>query len=268
LTKPFFLRLAKYYESVADEIKSKSAKASVFANTTDIGLTRESAYLDFLKLHLPKKCDIFFGGFLFGRDGSESAQIDVIITTDACPRFDIVGNGNVKKSFAPVDGCLGIASIKSNLDKKNLQEALEGFASLPDKLPLDGKINPNFRIPDYEDWPTKILYSSQGLDANTILNHINEFYEIRSEIPIGKRPSYVHVGGKFLITRFKNGMTYSTPDVTLSSQENAGKFFLTENKSDMQAISWVLHDLQSRAVAATHMTHEYGYLINEVLDAL
>jgi hypothetical protein len=31
-------------------------------------------------------------------------------------------------ALAPVDGCIGVASIKSTLDKKELEDCLEGFA--------------------------------------------------------------------------------------------------------------------------------------------
>ena len=37
-----------------------------------------SELYEFLRLHAPTKCNVFFGGFLFGTDGSESKQLDVL----------------------------------------------------------------------------------------------------------------------------------------------------------------------------------------------
>ncbi len=68
-------------------------------------------------IQIPSKCNVFLGGFLFGEDGDESKQLDVIISTDTSPKYDFHNSGGKGKSFAPVEGCLGVASIKSFLDK-------------------------------------------------------------------------------------------------------------------------------------------------------
>ena len=268
MTKLFYDRLAIYYKGVADELIAKSRRASGLANTTDIGNIRESAYAEFLKQHLPKKCDIFFGGFLFGQDGSESKQLDVIITTDTSPRFEFGSGSQIRKSFSPVDGCLGVVSIKSNLTRDELLDAVSGFESIPSKQVLDGKINPLVQIPDYDDWPTKVIYAADGLSGETIMQHLKDLYDAKPDVPSSRRPNYIHVGNKYLISRIKKGMTYTTPTVQLSGEENVGEFFLTNYLPDLQAISWVLTDLQHRSVGASHINYSYGYLINAVLDAM
>ena len=264
MTKPFHKRLVNYYNSVAEELKAKSSKAKAFGNTTDSGMVKESAFADFLRAHVPKKCDLFFGGFLFGHDGSESKQLDVIVTTDTSPRYEF---SNIQKSFSPVDGCLGVVSVKSNLDKTQLIDALGGFESIPNKQSLGGKINPLVKIPDYDDWPTKIIYASDGSTGDTILGHLADYYKSRPQIAYSQRPNYIYIVGKYLISRFKKGMTYQTSSVSLSSDDNVGQFYLIEHNPDLQAIGWILTDLQQRSVASGHINHEYGYLINAVLDA-
>ena len=75
---------------------------------------RERIYAEFLRQHAPSKCNVFLGGFLFDDDGSESSQLDVIVTTDTAPRFDFHNPDGGGKSFSPVEGTLGVASIKSD----------------------------------------------------------------------------------------------------------------------------------------------------------
>jgi len=114
----FFHRLRSYYLEVASVLRGEAKAASVFPNATDVGMARERIYAEFLRQHAPSKCNVFFGGFLFGEDGSESGQLDVLVATDTTPRFNLNNEDGAGKSFSPVDGTLGVASIKSTLDKK------------------------------------------------------------------------------------------------------------------------------------------------------
>src|SRR5206468_12178476 len=113
----FFIRLREYYVKVAEVLRGDADAASIFPNSTDVGMSRERIYADFLKQHAPSKCNVFLGGFLFDEGGSESRQMDVIVTTDTAPRFDFHNRAGGGKSFSPVEGTLGVASIKSRLDK-------------------------------------------------------------------------------------------------------------------------------------------------------
>jgi len=116
MAKNFFVRLRNYYINVAKVLRGEADAASVFANTTDIGVSRELVYSEFLKQHAPSKCNVFLGGFLFDYDGAESKQLDIIITTDTAPRFNFHNKDGSGKSFSPVEGTLGIVSIKSTLN--------------------------------------------------------------------------------------------------------------------------------------------------------
>jgi Domain of unknown function (DUF6602) len=118
MPKNFFTRLRNYYLDVAKVLRGEADAASIFPNTTDVGMAREKIYANFLKEHAPSKCNVFLGGFLFDLNGSESKQIDVIVTTDTAPQFNFRNQDSGGKSFSPVEGTLGIASIKSNLDKQ------------------------------------------------------------------------------------------------------------------------------------------------------
>ena len=151
MAKPFFERLTTYYESVGSVLRGQAAVAAVFPNATDIGLARERLYLRFLEDHLPDSCTGTLGGFLFGLDGTESSQMDIIVTCNVAPKYKF-GTGDGGKSFACIDGALAVASVKSNLTSTELKEALANIASLPQKADLAGRAMPLLTIPSYEDW--------------------------------------------------------------------------------------------------------------------
>ena len=65
-----FKRLKHYFYSVADGLRADAAKASIFSNPSDIGVTREMAYVKFLAKHVPSKCNVRLGGFLFDDDAN------------------------------------------------------------------------------------------------------------------------------------------------------------------------------------------------------
>lgn len=68
MPQTFFVRLRKYYESVGKVLRGQAECASIFPNATDIGVTRENVYAQFLKSHAPSKCNVLLGGFLFDED--------------------------------------------------------------------------------------------------------------------------------------------------------------------------------------------------------
>jgi hypothetical protein len=149
VAKPFYDRLTSYFTKVGEVLRGEAEVASIFPNSSDIGVSRELIYLEFLKQHAPSKCNVYLGGFLFGEDGDESNQLDIIISTDTAPRYNFHNPDGKGKSFAPVEGCLGIASIKSKLDKAQLIDSLNGIASIPKTKSLEKRVNPMFKINDY-----------------------------------------------------------------------------------------------------------------------
>lgn len=237
MTQPFFDRLRAYYMKVAEVLRGEADASSVFANTSDIGLSRELVYAEFLKQHAPSKCNVFLGGFLFDRDGAESKQLDIIITTDTAPRFNLNNKSGAGKSFSPVEGTLGVVSVKSMLDRKELFDALEGIASIPPTRPLTGRINPQLKCNDYDNWPLKIVYASQGIAPATLLSHVEEFYLAHSAVPLSRRPDFIHVAGSCLIARAQEGMDRMTDLKTGAvTQLTRGTYYLLTENSDLTAI--------------------------------
>lgn len=260
----FFQRLRAYYLDVGAVLRGEAKVASIFPNTTDIGMSRERVYAEFLRQHAPSKCNVFFGGFLFGDDGRESSQMDVLVTTDTTPRFNFHNKDGQGKSFSPVEGTLGVASIKSTLNKNELEDALNGLASIPPTADLTGRVSFALSITNYEDWPYKIVYASDGIAAQTLLSHLNSFYASNSEIPLGRRPNCIHVAGKYVIFRAVEGMSVWDADKQIHETLTVGEFRVFTREPDLQGMLWVLDGLQQRAAASTHIFYSYGQMMNRV----
>ena len=258
MAKQFYERLQEYYLKVAEVLRGEASAASIFHNTTDIGMSREKIYAEFLRLHAPSKCNVFLGGFLFSEDGSESAQLDVLITTDTTPRFDFHNKDGNGKSFAPVEGTLAIASIKSMLNKTALEDALGGIASIPSTKPLDARVNPLFSIENYDDWPYKIIYASDGIAVNTLMEHLEEYYLKHPEIPNGRRPNIIHVLGKYIIHRAGRSSRAREPGNKEIWDLEENKFHFVTHKPDIQGIIGVLWKLQERASTSSNIHYTYG----------
>lgn len=261
----FLDRLRKYYLQVAAVLRGEAEAASVFANTGDIGGSREKAYLEFLRLHAPSKCNVFQGGFLFDEDGAVSSQLDIIITTDTAPRFDFHNKDGGGKAFSPVEGTLGVVSVKSTLDKKELFDSLRGFASIPATRPLGKRVLPLAQIPAYDDWPLKIVYASDGIGWQTLVSHLSEFYEANPQVPINRRPHFIHVVGRYYVVRGAPGLLITSRQTGESRPIQPGEFVPFTDNPDLGGLAWVVNQLQQNATASAFIVFSYGELINKVV---
>lgn len=264
MKKSFFRRLKEYYKEVATVLRGEAQAAAVFPNSTDIGIAREQVYAEFLKQHAPSKCNVFHGGFLFDQNGAESKQLDVIITTDTSPRFNFHNRNGSGKSFSPVEGTLGVVSIKSTLDCAQLNDALTGLASVPPTQPLAGRTLPGITIKYYDDWPLKVVYASKGIAPKTLLNHINDFYKIHPEIPENRRANIIHVAGSCCIVRKTDVLGIINYETGELKNAASGEFSILTKEPDLFAITWVLGELQEYAKNSTFITYYYEELINKV----
>lgn len=261
----FFYRLGNYFERVGAVLRGEADSASIFPNSTDIGMSRERIYAEFLRLHAPSKCNVFLGGFLFSMAGQESRQLDVIVTTDTAPRYDLHNRDGSGKAFSPVEGTLGVASIKSTLNKNELEDALHSIASIPPTESLEGRVSFTVEIVGYDDWPYKIIYASNGIAGPTLLEHLSEFYTSNPSIPICRRPQLIHVAGKYVILRAVPGLSIaSTTSGQPARVPEPGSFNLITRDPDIQGILWALNSLQQHAQASAEISYGYGDLINNV----
>lgn len=259
--------LRSYYLRVAEVLRGEAEAASVFPNSSDKGNARERIYIDFLRQHVPSKCTVFAGGYLFDDDGAMSKQLDIIVITDTTPQFNLLNKDGAGKSFSPVEGTVAVVSVKSCLDKKQLHDALWGFASIPATRPLTGRGNPFVQFFNYEHWPLKIIYASDGISVATFLGHLNDFYTANDEIPFARRPDIVHVAGKYLVMR--NQLSSSLSDAeTGEPVESPAEYLPIVQNADLHAIALVTHQIQQHATATTHIAFGYAELVNKVVGPI
>lgn len=258
MSKPFFERLKIYYTDLGRVLRGEADAASIFPNMTDIGISRERVYAEILRLHLPSSCNVTLGGFLFDQEGNESSQIDILITNDSSLRFDFYNKDGSGKSFACIDGCVGVVSVKSNLDSPALNDCLQNIGSIPDKKPLYAL--PMIQIKSYQDWPLKVIYAYEGITLPNLLKSLNEFYDEHPEIPFHKRPNLIHVAGKYVITRVsEDGGT--TRDGTVLMPNT---FHPVHDPTDVFALLHVLSEIQKLASASKYVKYEYSAVLNQI----
>ena len=223
-------------------------------------MSRERVYAEFLRLHLPSSCNVLFGGFLFNLAGDESSQIDVIVTNDVCPQYNFHNLDGHGKTFACIDGTLAAISIKYNLDSKELVDSLENLASLPSKMELGQRVMPLLQIPNYSDWPFKIIYASTGVSLQTLLTTLNEFYVNNPTIPQTHRPNLIHVAGKYNVVRIPSGGG-TTRDGTVIP---ANTFHSQQDNSDVFALVFAIQNIQKHAVASRNILFMYDEILANI----
>lgn len=101
----FFIQLIDYFKDKASSLQSQASQASIYDNRSDIGTAREDALFDFLTTHIPARCNVIKGGFVFDSMGNRSRQIDLMVCNDQTFQFKQSGNDNKTKSFNCVEGC-------------------------------------------------------------------------------------------------------------------------------------------------------------------
>lgn len=255
----FFLRLEKYYTDVAQVLRGESAKAAIFPNPTDVGDTREDILVKVLQDHLPSNCIVSKGGFLFNLSGEESKQIDILVNSSQSLRFSFDPAG-MKKTFACIDGCIGVVSVKSNLTKAELVDSLDNLASIPEKSAPT--INPMVEIRNYSDWPYKIIFASKGASYELVSTTLADYYEEHPDIPNYLRPNYIYVAGKYLIYNSGNSEKNTRngkviPPYTFVGIKNSAAV-------DKLALCEIVIELQERASASNHIIFNYGPMINNL----
>ncbi len=256
-TAPFFPRLREYFEQVNAVLKGVADASSIFPNPTDIGTSREAVYAEFLRQHLPTNCNVMFGGFSFGMDGSESRQIDIIVTTDICPQFNLHNRQGSGKTFACIDGTVAVVSVKSRLNKAELLDALDNLCTLPEKEPLDNRKPPNLEILGYGDWPFKVIFASDGISTASLLKTLNQYCSEKA-VPPQRRPNMIHVAGKTCIIR-----------VGPSGGQWAGRHlqpdeYFSLDVTDAYGLLYAVTNIQLIAGSARQVSFDYGPILRRI----
>lgn len=251
-----FDRLATYYQRVTDALAGNISAASVFLNSTDVGTSIEEIYAEFLRRHLPSSCEVNLGGFVFDENSSESKQLDVIITGRSAPRFSLGGS----KFFYPLEGTIGVVSIKSRLNKSEISDALSNIASIPSMGSLDGKVPITFSVPNYRDWPYRFVLAKQSINSNTLQGHIDSYYKSHPEIPDNRKHVIIQVLNDFALIHKTNLAWGDQKNKSFVYTNIDSEYVKIDLNSDVFCISNTVNDLTTKSIVNAQMIHDYTYI--------
>ncbi len=104
--------ILEYFDYVGHIMTGMLHIARTFVNASNIGATREAAYLDFLKRSLPSKLCVTFGGYLFDRSYNGSPQVDIIVSSENAFRFGLA-TPNSDTAIVRAEDALAVVECKS-----------------------------------------------------------------------------------------------------------------------------------------------------------
>lgn len=261
-----FDEMANYFEAVAGQLQGEAHQAKLLDNPSVVGDDREEVYRRFLERHLPKSCEVFRGGYVFDIAGRRSRQTDVVVTSGLTPRFEMGSGG---RSIAPIEGTAAVAEIKSRLDKAELVKSLDALQELPQIEADAAKVSPMLKTGPNFSWdrPYKVIFAYQGLESETIYHHLVDYYRRNPDVPQERRPSLVHVLGKYAIFRITDGLSVMEADGTTAlHQPSVGEYWSFSRDSDLMAMSFMLTTIQKNLFLANYMLVKYSTYIAKIAD--
>ena len=185
-------KILDYFQGQSGSMAHSAKSSKIFDNRGDIGTNRENILKGFLQHHLPKRCHIISGGFVFDLENNVSKQIDLIITNDLVLQFT---DNDLNKSFNSIEGCNTVISVKSKLDSKELLESIDNLASIP--ILKDVQYNPLLSNVEkfLKQVPLKVIFAYDGNSVESIKSILDK---CENKI-IEKMPDIIIVNDKYYL---------------------------------------------------------------------
>jgi len=207
--------------------------------------------------HLPAQAESILGGFVFSQTGNESKQIDIIIAHSLTPRFLRNISDKNSKSIVCVDGCLGVAECKSDLNGKTIEESLHNLASIPAGLDRSKRnLSPMIQVRDELLRPYKMIFARNSISLDALRNHlariISQYPQILPDliyVPQEYCGIYVGVEGGTL-----NDGTKIEPD----------SMFFQTHEPDLAAITHIVENVHKRLMIVAHSLTSYTALFESL----
>ena len=211
---------------------------------------------------------MFRGGYVFNVEGHRSHQTDIIVTAGITPRFEM---GSGRLAIAPIEGTACVVEVKSCLTTTELDKSLNALQELPlikdDAVSLDPRIRP--RSEQRWDLPYKVIFAYDGAAEQTVLERVNQYYRSNTGVRQERRPSLLHVLGKYTILRATTGMTVFESDGTKSAdQPEVGEYCPFSGESQLSVMANMLAMIQQNLVLANHTFVPYVKYASEVADVI
>ena len=168
-------KLLLYYQGCADQLDLKAKNAGHFQNNPDAGGKREATLADFLDRHLPQRCRVNVGGYIFDSFGNESKQVDIFIANDLSLQFIENRDNRFEKQFNCIEGCYAVVSVKTMLNEAGLYDAMDNLYSVPK---LD-RMNTLLQLQDsqlyIEEIPQKFIFAYDGIKSDSLKDHLSNY---------------------------------------------------------------------------------------------
>ena len=253
MAQEFTHRLKGYMNGIIKALNGQADASTIFPNTTDNGQSKERVFGDIIKQHAPASCSVFQGGFLFNLDGGESNQVDLIVTDNSSLKFDMFIRNGEGKAFACIDGAIAAISVKSQLSKHDLFDALQNIASIPQSTPLGShNADPHVAMDGMDDGLLKVIVALDGVKHETAKQHLNEFFTAHPSIPLNRRPNYIWVVGKYCWVKLRSPLV--NDDGVL---QQAGVFCLRTLESDIYCLCEILLTIEKLSRLHRHIFYDY-----------
>lgn len=249
--------LGRYFNGLADVIATRAVLGGDANENIDIGTNREVICKELLEKHLPPRFSVTQGGDIFGIGDTRSGQIDIVVTHDMSMAFR-----ENNKPRCPVESVTAAISVKSQLTKAALVNALENLASIPQPhllvitLGLLSKPPTEYIL----SWPALFLFAFSGLPADTCRQHLVDFHAANS-VPLNRIPRAIVVNRSFILTF----CAYSIPDATVStpfSQSHLRGSTAIESTRG-HPLFWMMHELSKGLSWLSGMYLDYAAYYEE-----
>ncbi|MDB5034647.1 MAG: hypothetical protein JWQ98_1888 [Chlorobi bacterium] len=194
-------KIQRYFNSLAKQIAIQAEVAGISTHRPDIGTNRETIVQLFLNKHLPRRLNASIGGQIIGCDGKESGQIDIIVSSDIAVRFE-----ENERTFVTAESVGAAISVKSYLDKAAVEDSLLNLASIPQISPAVLEVN--FANNGFDKFikshPSLYIFAYDGIQLETCLGHVQNFYATHPDIPLNRYPKGIFVNCQYMITFQQN----------------------------------------------------------------
>lgn len=268
MSRNVFSDMVAYYSNLAAQLTSEAKQAGILTNPSAIGTDKEEIYRRFLKRHVPYACEVFRGGYLFDIEGNTSKQVDLIVTSGVTPRFEMREGS---QAIAPVEGAIAAIEVKSMLDKAKLYEALRNIAEIPRIIEPNKAISPIMAMKSgtwWWEWPFKVVFAFNAIDARTLQGHLQQFYRENADIPYECRPSMIHALGSSVIFRMSYDVEDMDAERQFQHQNSEPRYEMLDVKADVCAMAVLFSALQKNAFLSNHMIWRYSKWLVRIADEL
>jgi hypothetical protein len=118
--------LEGYYPNLTEKMFAEMSVSASIEHAGEQGRNNEKILMDYLKAHLPTRYSVTTGKVV-SADGDQSAQTDIIIVDRLNSPALVTTHG---WDLVPVEATVGVISVKTTLNRSEMQNAVDQIASV------------------------------------------------------------------------------------------------------------------------------------------